>query len=655
MSQKKIKILIVEDESIVGADLKDTLLKLDYTVIDVVRTGEDAITKAFNTKPDLILMDIMLDGNISGIDAAQKIKEKIDVPIIYLTAYADEGTIQNAKLTDPFAYILKPFEERTLFFSIENAIYKHEANLKLKKSEERYRTLVELSPISICIAIEGKIVYANQALLKLLGIKDLNGLIEKPIEHLVVSEFQNFLSEKLRSVEDHGEAIRAVEIKVPSANGVQIEAEISAIQTEYEGKSAVQIVFRDISEEKRKEKIQQTTIKILQSINFSKSLSQEYEYLYKTLIDFIPIKNVAFTTIDEKTKKIVFQFYMDQFNAFDFAHKLDEILIEQTIRSARKQILDISEISEIVKLHADLSKIKIPLRWIGVPLPINDNSTLVLIIKEYDESKMLVQNDLEMLNAIIVPLCRAIERKMIEQDLKVSLEKLAELNQTKDNFFSLISHDLRSPFDSIIGFTEVLKNDLESLSQEEIKLYLDSLYQTSRHIYTLINNLLQYSKFQLGNSEFSPKGLKLREIVEKNVEILKGISIKKEISIRFHEVADLCIKADEDMVNSIVLNLLTNAIKFTPRKGEILVSAGKMNGFVQVHIKDSGVGMDQAKIAKIFKLDAKKSTPGTENESGTGLGLLLVKQFIERHSGTIEVESKPNMGTTFSFTIPCCP
>lgn len=647
----KAKILVVEDENIVGADLKQTLLKLNYQVVDLVRNGEDAINKALDKKPDLILMDIMLNGNITGIEAANAIKQEIDVPVIYLTAYADEKTIQNAKLTDPFGYVLKPFDERTLHFSIETALYKHKTNLKLKESESRYRTLVDLSPIAICIFSNDHIAYANTAAIKLFGASAGKEVIGKPFSNFATSNFQKFVEDQVKQEEVNTGNSEEVEEKILTIEGIEIDVAVSTLNTDYAGKAALQIILRDISDVKKRERIQQATVKILQSVNFSKSLTQLFDYLHKTLIDLIGIKNVAFAFFNDTTKKLTFSYINDGYVKKEQS-QLDEILIEHTIKSARLQLLSFDEIRGLISQTANKFDEKLPLKWMGVPLPINEDLTFALLLKEYNDSKLFNNKSADLVNAITLPLCRAIERKLIEEDLKNSLEKLEESNQTKDNFFSLISHDLRSPFDSIMGFTEVLKNDLDSLSPEELKLYLDSLYLTSRHIYTLINNLLQYSKFQLGKTEFSQKNLKLKDVISKNVEILKGITLKKEITINYDNGSDLTIHADEDMVNSIFLNLLTNAVKFTPRKGEIWILTALQDGYAVVSVQDSGIGMEKQMLEKIFKLDAKKSTPGTENETGTGLGLLLVKEFIEKHAGTISVISLPSKGTTFTFTLP---
>lgn len=371
--ENKTRILIVEDETLVSFDLKNIIFNLGYEVIGVVRTGEEAFSKAFEEKPDLILMDIMLSGKLNGIETAEQIKKSIDVPIIYLTAYADKATLQNAKVTEPFGYIIKPFEERLLQSTIELALYKFKMELKLRESEKRYKHLAE---------------------------------------------------------------------------------------------------------------------------------------------------------------------------------------------------------------------------------------------------------------------------------------KLKDVNDSKDQFFSLISHELRSPFNSILGFAEILYNDHEELTKEEMKLYIDSLYHSSRHIFSLLNNLLHLSRFQTGKVDFNPKVLSLNYIIEKNLQILKLTLDKKEISIQPSLGEELQVFADEAMVNSILLNLLTNAIKYTRRGGKIELSISERKNSAEVTIRDHGVGMTDETIFNLFQIEMSKTLPGTEGETGTGLGLVLTKKFIEQNGGILKVQSKLNQGSTFTFTLP---
>ena len=373
MEEQKAKILIVEDESIVAFDLKRMLLNLNYDVLDIVTSGEKAIKKAVEEKPDLIIMDVMLNGPITGVEAAARIKGVMNVPIIYLTAYADTETLRSAKVTEPYGYILKPFEEKVLLSTIEMAIYKNKMEEKLIASEKKYR----------------------------------------------------------------------------------------------------------------------------------------------------------------------------------------------------------------------------------------------LLAKERED-----------------------------------------LNEKKDQFYSIISFNLRDPLDSVIGFSEILKNEYKELSPEDIQLYISSLYLSSRQIYSLLNNLIQFSRIQIKDIDFNPSNLNLRKIVEENAEVLKNMADKKSVKIINYVNKEISVYADVNMLTSIFYNLLVNAIKYSYKNGYVEVSAVKDMNYIKISIEDKGAGMDKESLDKLFILNVKKVTPGTNNEMGTGLGLLLTKEFVEKNDGMIEVISEINKGTCVNFTLP---
>jgi signal transduction histidine kinase len=373
MEEPKSKILIVEDESIVAFDLKRLLLNLNYNVLDIVTSGEKAIKKAVEEKPDLIIMDVMLNGPITGVEAAARIKDVINVPVIYLTAYADTETLKSAKITEPYGYILKPFEEKVLLSTIEMAIYKNKMEEKLIASEKKYRLLAK---------------------------------------------------------------------------------------------------------------------------------------------------------------------------------------------------------------------------------------------------------------------------------------ELEELNEKKDQFYSIISFNLRDPLDAVIGFSEILQNEYKELSAEDIQLYISSLYFSGRQIYSLLNNLIQFSRIQIKDIDFNPVKLNLHNIVEENTEVLKNMADKKSLKITNYVNKEIYVYADEIMLNSIFYNLLVNAIKYSYNNNFIEVSAAKDNNFIKISIEDKGMGMDKESLDKLFTLNVKKVTPGTNNEMGTGLGLLLTKEFVVKNEGQIEVISEINKGTSVSFTLP---
>lgn len=224
----------------------------------------------------------------------------------------------------------------------------------------------------------------------------------------------------------------------------------------------------------------------------------------------------------------------------------------------------------------------------------------------------------------------------------------------KDRFFSIVSHDLRGPLGAFNRLTEAMVNEIDTLKPEEIKEVLDSVRKSADQLYKLLENLLDWARTQLGNKEFLPKQLNLAERLKDTVSILSTQAQLKDISLRIN-IADEAIEvlADPDMVSTIFRNLISNAIKFTPRGGTIDISAARPDSqFVSIAVTDTGIGMDADTIANLFKVGRTRSHNGTENENGTGLGLVLCKDFVEKHGGTISVVSERNVGTTFSFTLP---
>lgn len=227
-----------------------------------------------------------------------------------------------------------------------------------------------------------------------------------------------------------------------------------------------------------------------------------------------------------------------------------------------------------------------------------------------------------------------------------------ELNAEKDKFFSIIAHDLKSPFAGIMGYTTLLLEEFELLNKHEMKEFITSLDKLSKNTFKLIENLLDWSRLQTGKMKCNPIKTQLYESILYATSLVSANAERKEIRI-YNEVLETpFVNADERMLNSILENLLSNAIKFTPRGGTITISTKPINVFHEVTIKDTGVGMSPEVLEKIFRIDANYTTLGTEHEKGTGLGVILCKEMIERQGGAIKVESELNIGTKFSFILP---
>ncbi|WP_299458739.1 hybrid sensor histidine kinase/response regulator [uncultured Microscilla sp.] len=243
-----------------------------------------------------------------------------------------------------------------------------------------------------------------------------------------------------------------------------------------------------------------------------------------------------------------------------------------------------------------------------------------------------------------------IERQ--NEELLAQNKQLEELIATKDKFFSIIGHDLSSPISQMIGFTDMLENHIEAFTTEEIVQFVARLKESSMQGFRLLDNLLRWSQTQTGSISFNPGVCSLNELIQNNIDLHKEKAQDKEVSVelKVKEVHHLVL--DSDMIDTVLRNLVSNAIKFTSKGGAITIIVTRNGQEVTVSVKDTGIGISAANIAKLFRPDVHYSTSGTQNEKGTGLGLILCQEFVEVHGGKIWAESTEGVGSVFKFTIP---
>jgi len=252
--------------------------------------------------------------------------------------------------------------------------------------------------------------------------------------------------------------------------------------------------------------------------------------------------------------------------------------------------------------------------------------------------------------------------KIISEEQKNQLEiqnieliknatELNELNATKDKFFSIIAHDLKNPFNSILGLSELLVNE-SNYNPEKALQFAQSIHNSANNAYKLLENLLIWANSQTGKIDFKPENLTIHDLFSEAIAITGSSAINKNITITHKTDDNISIYADYNMVNTILRNLLSNAIKFTPRNGTITIKGILKENTIHVSVSDTGIGIKPENITKLFTISEKFSLAGTENEVGTGLGLILCKEFVEQHGGKIWVESEIGKGSDFQFTLP---
>lgn len=349
------------------------------------------------------------------------------------------------------------------------------------------------------------------------------------------------------------------------------------------------------------------------------------------------------------------------FDQGEYAAKMAEDIIENGISSQISQYNTLD--NKFVFDHKEMSKYDIS----SDDLPRNS-----IIINEPDKNEALIRAILFLALAlfliIVFLLVRLTFKKRRAKQLQSLVDektvRLREMNVAlkdiitkKDRFLSIMSHDLRGPFNSMLGFAGILNDEFEDLEKEDQKKYVSLIYKGIDNTFKLLENLLYWSYTQSGTIEFAPSKTNVHQLCQEILDIINISADQKNINLINKIPESAVVFADKNMLSTIIRNLISNAIKFTPRGGEIIISLKGMlikdgNQMMQFSVKDNGVGMSKMVQSKLFDMSEISSTTGTENETGTGLGLVLCKEFTDKHKGKIWVESEKDNGSEFIFTIP---
>ncbi len=301
--------------------------------------------------------------------------------------------------------------------------------------------------------------------------------------------------------------------------------------------------------------------------------------------------------------------------------------------------------ADFVRMNVAANRHSTPFIWEG---RFNIENKLIWVHFE-SKPRLLANNDIiwtGTLNDIT-------DRKIAEQEIINKNEELQKLNAEKDKFFSIIAHDLKSPFNSIVGFSDLLAKEVINKNYVNIELYSGIIKSSSGRAVDLLINLMEWSQSQTGRMDFNPEYFELDVAINEIVLLFTNIAMQKSISISYETDSKILVYADKAMINTIIRNLVSNAIKFTKPGGNVTIINEVNQNKVKISVKDTGVGMSKSAIENLFRIDTNYSTNGTINETGTGLGLILCNEFINKHNGEIMVESEPGKGSVFCFSIPC--
>jgi signal transduction histidine kinase len=351
-----------------------------------------------------------------------------------------------------------------------------------------------------------------------------------------------------------------------------------------------------------------------------KTRALNYYINYSVIKDSIIAQNNAQKILEIQMK---YELEKSQTELSRIEKEISELTAEKRIRELElKKQKNVRNLSFLIALITFISGIIIFIQFL---LKRKTNILLQQKIKEVDESN---------------------------QRLKESEKRLKISNATKDKFFSIIAHDIRNPFNAIYGLTQYLSQNFDVLSKKELEKPIELIYQSADELLELLDNLLHWSRTQRGKMEFCPKTLDLHEMVKKNINLLKMNADKKNIEVISDIKPNTMISADYDILTTVFRNLISNAIKFSYENSKVFIKAEESAKEITISVIDEGVGISKENIQKLFRIDIHYSTTGTSEEQGSGLGLILCREFVEKHGGKIWVESEENKGSTFKFTLP---
>ncbi len=564
------------------------------------------------------VVDIMLKGNLSRPSESLMMKTN---GITFVAEYNTNVLRNQNHMPTGILYFIRDISERK------------QTEMLIKLSEEKYRLLAENSSDVIWVLNlkNEKFSYISPAIYQLRGFTAKEA-INMNLKESVTPASYDFIIEQLNKlvpcfVKDPSNPYYTIaEIQQPHKNGTKIWVEVSTrFRMNEQGEVEIIGVSRNIDQRK---KDSETLNEITEVLKLSEEKYREMTELLPQIIFELDLDG-NITYLNKQAYRITG--YSEEESLIGYN------MLNFFVPDDREKVYQNNQLSILGDKNAD-----------GHEYSFFKKDGSIINVMIYS-NPIIKDNKRVGLRGIIVDIT---EIKRVQLELKRNEVRFRELNATKDKFFSIIAHDLKSPFNGIIGFSELLVQEINDKSYKNVIEFANIILSSSNRAMELLTNLMDWANSQTGRMEFNPEFFDLVTQINEVVDLLKNSAEQKQITFVQNLPPNVVCFADKAMISTVLRNLLSNAIKFTYPKGAITITLTKFNDEIQISIADKGVGISEKYLDQLFKIDGGISTVGTQNEKGTGLGLILCKEFIEKHNGRIGVSSKVGVGSTFFFTIP---
>ncbi|MGE5681975.1 MAG: PAS domain S-box protein [Bacillota bacterium] len=517
---------------------------------------------------------------------------------------------------------------------LQGSIVKDEEKFISREAVDDFRSLADFSPAPTILSNDGKIIYANSSAAKLFGYEEPHELPGKDYIILYHPDHRDSISSKISLTNGSLSGIVSEE-RINRADGKNMTVSVALRNIPFKGKGALLSVFYDISEYKINEKELRSSQEHYRSL-----ISKLPDYVFIQVEGKIVYVNEAMLKAggyepEDMLQKPVFNFIDEKYHRFVIE------AINRRLSGYDSEPIEIEIILKSGKRRTVLTKGEL-IRY--------ENKNALLIVSVDITQRRRAEEQLKAYARELRKSKELLEEKA--EQLSRSENELKNINASKDKFFSIIAHDLKGPFNGLLGFSNFLANDIDTLEKEEIQQFASDINDSAQSIFNLLNNLLEWARVQTESNYCKPEELTLVFEINHIINILRNNIEQKSISLNVDIDANIRVLADKQMLRSVIQNLAANAVKFTNPGGNITITAQNSEDYVQVSVSDTGIGINEQVLAKLFKIGENISTEGTNREKGTGLGLILSKEFVEKNGGKISAKSREGAGSVFSFTLP---